>query len=977
MERILTDILHSLAWLLVAPLLAFCGGYVAIRAVSFLAAVARKRLFTATGTALLALALGLLPTIAKRNAGESSGASLPREESPVGEAALSPLQETFRIEAIAVHSNGAVTLTAAWPIDFLTIGQTLDVLGKENIRDETWTWLTNSVITAGTTNISWTLENQSPSNHFYKVVVRDTFTDMGDPDCDGLPNVYELHHGTNPWVPDSSLVPRLTVGPEGAFATIAAAVAESEDYSVIELDPSVRHDSTDFLGVQIPQHPIMLTTTNAYAVIRATGMAAFMLPTNTTSRTLFRNLYLLLDRGVGAQSGFWCGGNLPWAGASASATFENVYVRMPNPGVEYRGWQIYRSNAQLISLHNCTLNASGATWTVGVDAFGAPPLEIDGCSFVNFPPDGASGTGCGILLRTSGLSDGGSDVTVSHTLFDESFTNAWPLGRFDAAVPYSASFSHCLLPRDFPLDYPPDVAADITVTNAALAWCGVPFANSPSVTLGIGSLAPIGDYPPIDADGDTLPDYTETYDLGTDPWLADSDNDGIPDAVELSEQTNPVDGLNFCFVCTAVVSNVDAVYTNGCCSYLIGQEISSPVVSFIGSASVELPHFAVTNGVVPRFVAWIDVNANGVWDVGEPRTVKTLTVTNHVLFVSCDLLLADGDTDGDMMPDVWEVMHGLCPTNNADAFDDSDGDALPNLFEYRCSTDPCNALDGSNTVYSILARGSDDRIRLKVHALDDVRHIYLNYTNSVLTGGDIVPNTSAWTYGLDFSPVGVKRARAGNVSYSLRPILISDRHVIEATHCDPATNDVVWFRAPGGTMYERTIVGLKRCQTYANDVSIGILNSPLPQEIAPVKFLPENYRQFIWDAEHLPTLRINKYSQAVVQEISYIPVVNNASYSQTLPWVQYRISDDITRESFRTDVMWGDSGHANFLVAGGELIFLFPTHVRANGWLFGTSCLSILLKDEIETMMNDLCEEQGVTNRYSIQQFDFSSLIAN
>ena len=54
-----------------------------------------------------------------------------------------------------------------------------------------------------------------------------------------------------------------------------------------------------------------------------------------------------------------------------------------------------------------------------------------------------------------------------------------------------------------------------------------------------------------------------------------------------------------------------------------------------------------------------------------------------------------------------------------------------------------------------------------------------------------------------------------------------------------------------------------------------------------------------------------------------------------------------------------------------------PTHVQNNGWQVGTSCLSILLKDEIELMMNELCEEHGVTNRYSIQQFDFSSLISN
>jgi len=98
----------------------------------------------------------------------------------------------------------------------------------------------------------------------------------------------------------------------------------------------------------------------------------------------------------------------------------------------------------------------------------------------------------------------------------------------------------------------------------------------------------------------------------------------------------------------------------------------------------------------------------------------------------------------------------------------------------------------------------------------------------------------------------------------------------------------------------------------------------------------------------------------------------------TIPEVQYRISDDVPRESFRVDTLWGDSGHPNFLVAGNAMIFLFPTHNTPLGNPFcGMSCLSICLKSEIETMMNDLCGEHGITNHYSVQQFDFSLLVSD
>ena len=46
------------------------------------------------------------------------------------------------------------------------------------------------------------------------------------------------------------------------------------------------------------------------------------------------------------------------------------------------------------------------------------------------------------------------------------------------------------------------------------------------------------------------------------------------------------------------------------------------------------------------------------------------------------------DTDGDLMPDQWEISHGLNPNDPSDADLDPDGDRLTNRDEFFAGTDP-------------------------------------------------------------------------------------------------------------------------------------------------------------------------------------------------------------------------------------------------------------------------------------------------
>jgi hypothetical protein len=246
--------------------------------------------------------------------------------------------------------------------------------------------------------------------------------------------------------------------------------------------------------------------------------------------------------------------------------------------------------------------------------------------------------------------------------------------------------------------------------------------------------------------------------------------------------------------------------------------------------------------------------------------------------------------------------------------------------------------------------------------------------NGTLNGGgfNAARSTDFWGKDIDFTSVVVWNNRGHGVPLDFRQrgaTAITKRHIIMAKHFKLQASDVVYFVDPDGTWVSRTISAT--ADHASQDISVGVLNEELPDNISFSKVLPSNINDYL---KTTTVDIIEEYYKPIVAGFDFekkltlnvLTAVNSFSFkSTTFDSNPTNVPDpyDNLAELLTT----GDSGNPIFLIIGGEAVLLTSYFTTTGGPSY------VHFASDINTLIAASDSAASINTGFKLKIFDIDS----
>lgn len=208
--------------------------------------------------------------------------------------------------------------------------------------------------------------------------------------------------------------------------------------------------------------------------------------------------------------------------------------------------------------------------------------------------------------------------------------------------------------------------------------------------------------------------------------------------------------------------------------------------------------------------------------------------------------------------------------------------------------------------------------------------------------GIYVRNTGCWVSGVDLTCISPWNStdnanRAGT--------LISPRHILFAAHYQINNGSTIRFIDNNNNIITRTMVNKlthPNYSPYQPDITVGVLDSDVPNTIKFAKILPQNWSNYLPNLSYnyvVPCLVLDQEEKALISDLLNLSSASN-----------FTTPTNAKRYEFFENIITGDSGNPAFLIINGELVLI--TVWTYGGAGAGTNI--VYYKDDINTMMTTL-----------------------
>jgi hypothetical protein len=272
-----------------------------------------------------------------------------------------------------------------------------------------------------------------------------------------------------------------------------------------------------------------------------------------------------------------------------------------------------------------------------------------------------------------------------------------------------------------------------------------------------------------------------------------------------------------------------------------------------------------------------------------------------------------------------------------------------------------------------LAKESNDAVDTRINSLNAevAKPIFSSQNHST---ANYVRNSDCWASDLDLTCISPWNSTGGSTRAGT---LISPRHILFAGHYQINNNATIRFVDNNNNVVTRTMINKLTHPNYGlmpifglpiRDLTIGLLDSDVPETISFAKILPSNWFNYLPNIPitdcvsggfspsdniyKIACLATDQEKKALVSDLQWMSMKDKDVFGDSCGFgtVVFNKPTDEQRLAFYEDFIVGDSGSPAFLIINGELVVL--TVATSSG--AGQSTTICLHTNILNNMMNNL-----------------------